>query len=565
MATRRAELKELNPDFVKHCLDGNAGQIEARMLALTRHAPHPLAVDCALALFKKFPLRFREQLGAGVAGVGVAWKHGAKASAFQKLKTPKAPNKDVPVWHEAATRALFLALSHREKPPKPGARSKTPPLPRAATRDVLQTAWLEKAKSHSPEDLAELLPRFAEGPGTHLTARALELLAFPTDARIADAAAAFIARPSVRVVPEVPVFTVLALVLAVHGDASHRAAVEALVQKIDTLAWLEAALPTKSTPRPAVVEKSSTASPKDERSFLEFIGERPTDEARIALFQDWLIERGDPRGEFMALQRAGTALTPKDTRRLAALQKKYEKTWLGSFAPAMEKGSARFVAGLPRGVSVIAWKPSDVPLHDDPVLPLLEHFSLEGGTNLPLAKVFDAPWRSLTSLHAADFIWLAMNEALLPRLTSVGIIESGADLEDRVQILSSPKLNAVRHLTLDGFAHLKVERVQAILKSRPLESLTVRTMEPAMWAALAGQVPLLRVAPERLQYSNIRLTFEFAKGKPMHVSVPDATDDRFEWEVVGNLKSFPPALRKGATLAVPYEGERLAKLRKLLR
>ncbi|MFO0599953.1 MAG: hypothetical protein U0228_31880 [Myxococcaceae bacterium] len=564
------EQNGLNPALVKTCLDGNAGQLEARMLALCRAKPSPLGAQCAVALFTKFPLRFREQLGTGAAAAGVAWLHGAKASAFAKLKPPKAPNDDVPAWHQAVTRALSLALAHRASPPKPGAKSKQPALPTQG-RDALQAAWLEKAKAHSPDDVPELMERFGEGPGTHLTLRALALLSFPTDARIADGLAGFIERPSVRMAAETTVFTVIALAFAMHGDASHRATVEKLTSNVDSLLWLEAALPTKTAPRPKTPAPSRSSVPSDEKSFLAFIAEKPGDDGRVALFQDWLVERNEPRGEFMALQRSARELTPKEAKRVAALQKKHEKAWLGSFGPAMLKGSARFRDGLPREVAVTPWRPSDVPLTTDPVLPLLEALRLEGGTNLPLVNVLSGPWRSLRSLIAADWIMDAAPRALLEQCEALGEMESGAGVTDRLKVFSL-ELPKLRHVTLSGVSWQSPRSIAALPCLPRLESLTIEASNLTPWFNLAGKVALLRLQTDDLEVPGPRgvstrhLRFELRAGQPMQIrsEVPFEDRDDFQFEVVEPLKEVPRKLRRGAVLSVPYQGKQLEVLRALL-
>jgi uncharacterized protein (TIGR02996 family) len=69
----------------------------------------------------------------------------------------------------------------------------------------------------------------------------------------------------------------------------------------------------------------------------------PTADGPRLVYADWLLERGDPRGEFITLQfsRVGTG-TPASARE-AGLLKKHGRAWMGALAPVLSfgKGYAR--------------------------------------------------------------------------------------------------------------------------------------------------------------------------------------------------------------------------------
>ncbi len=80
-------------------------------------------------------------------------------------------------------------------------------------------------------------------------------------------------------------------------------------------------------------------------SLLQQIYEDPaSDEFRIA-YADWLIDNGNPRGEFIQLQ-----MLPKRTRaqrkRATSLLKKHRNEWLGPIAAAVKKNSVVFERGF---------------------------------------------------------------------------------------------------------------------------------------------------------------------------------------------------------------------------
>lgn len=79
--------------------------------------------------------------------------------------------------------------------------------------------------------------------------------------------------------------------------------------------------------------------------FLAAVWAHPEDDAPRAVYGDWLTERGDPRGELIALQLhpgGGAAAL----RRERALLKSHAREWLGPLAPAVSKGALRFERGF---------------------------------------------------------------------------------------------------------------------------------------------------------------------------------------------------------------------------
>ena len=78
---------------------------------------------------------------------------------------------------------------------------------------------------------------------------------------------------------------------------------------------------------------------KEQEPFLAEIRENPDDPAVYAVFADWLLEKGDPRGEFMSvqLQLEDGSIKAADRKKLQkqeqALLKDHEAEWLGDLAP----------------------------------------------------------------------------------------------------------------------------------------------------------------------------------------------------------------------------------------
>ncbi len=89
---------------------------------------------------------------------------------------------------------------------------------------------------------------------------------------------------------------------------------------------------------------SPSATPAQADELLAAIARAPDDDAPRAVYADWLQERGDVRGDFIALQlRPGAGRDPK---REAALVKAHGKAWLGPLAPVLI-GQPVFERGFP--------------------------------------------------------------------------------------------------------------------------------------------------------------------------------------------------------------------------
>ncbi len=122
---------------------------------------------------------------------------------------------------------------------------------------------------------------------------------------------------------------------------------------------------------------------------LAAVHRQPDDDGPRQVLADALIERGDPRGEFIVLQIAGA-----DERRQRRLLAAHEKSWLGPVAEVTKKDSRVWRRGfldectfLPRGkhlaaaVGHPAWasvRVFDFGSVDSGALPILMHPSMRG-------------------------------------------------------------------------------------------------------------------------------------------------------------------------------------------
>ncbi len=87
------------------------------------------------------------------------------------------------------------------------------------------------------------------------------------------------------------------------------------------------------------------APSQSEEALLAAVYAQPRDDGPRLVYADWLLERGEPRGEFITLQfkQRERALSEAERRREQALLKKHGKQWLGALAPVLSfgKGYAR--------------------------------------------------------------------------------------------------------------------------------------------------------------------------------------------------------------------------------
>src|ERR1044071_4841866 len=97
----------------------------------------------------------------------------------------------------------------------------------------------------------------------------------------------------------------------------------------------------------------------EDKGFLQDIIDHPDDDAVRLIYADWLQERGDPRGEFIALQIQRARLAEDDPQREALddradrLREEHEHLWIGdvgSFAESwsFERGFVHHVRLTPQ-------------------------------------------------------------------------------------------------------------------------------------------------------------------------------------------------------------------------
>jgi uncharacterized protein (TIGR02996 family) len=114
----------------------------------------------------------------------------------------------------------------------------------------------------------------------------------------------------------------------------------------DALLHLARVSPSPPSPaEQALVERLAPLA-DDQRSaeaLLSAVYADPTADGPRLVYADWLLERGDPRGEFITLQFARATTGAPPSAREVGLLKKHGRAWMGALAPVLSfgKGYAR--------------------------------------------------------------------------------------------------------------------------------------------------------------------------------------------------------------------------------
>lgn len=480
------------PELVASLATESRPATERRLAALTAWPKSAAVATHAGVLLQSFPFDVWA-LGGATRALGLALVHGASAAAFEHTELSRF-SADVERWRKPALEAARrFAVRARFAPKSDALVGLHEPLP--DTPKALHAAWMKLAASRAPGSLPRLLETLGRGAATDIAARATELLDFERDARIADAIVEILEYAPVKARESNPFFVVLGLTLVAHGDRRHAPASKKLGEALPQLEWLgrlldvRRAAPSPEAAEPAIASKPST--PSDERSFVAWIAEAPDDLARRSVYADWLSERGDPRGELMALQLAGAGSEPAPAaeKRVAALLKKHQKAWLRSIARNLfGRSEPVFADGMLSAIRLDLRKVAPKP--DEPLLVGLRKLMVWGREDAQAKKLLASPLLSgLRELEAPIALVAALHPRAKARLTSLSIrIDERAELG----ILAALELPGLRRFvlekgTIEGFGlDIRPEEIFALPLASELEELVVApSVDPGAWLASA--------------------------------------------------------------------------------
>jgi uncharacterized protein (TIGR02996 family) len=149
----------------------------------------------------------------------------------------------------------------------------------------------------------------------------------------------------------------------------------------------------------------------------------PGDDGPLSVLADALLERGDPRGEFIALQLREAHGEATDHARIRELIKEHGKTWLGELRPVLVRGEFQrgllttFELGGKWNAPAKTWP----KLARSPLLSAVTHFDLGKASDESVALFISSPaMRSLRAVTlTSDPAWAALQASPPPRLDTI--------------------------------------------------------------------------------------------------------------------------------------------------
>jgi uncharacterized protein (TIGR02996 family) len=297
--------------------------------------------------------------------------------------------------------------------------------------------------------VVELLARYTSSGATPALTQALNLLAHVQDPRVKQELSRYTktSRSWLEGVYRKATKVAAALPEAPPLSASDRQAVKQIKPRLAELAAGPPADPE------SLLQPRGSGDETGAR-LLEAVLDKPDDDGNRLVYADWLLERGDPRGELIQLQfkRHEGGLGPGEAKQERALLKAHAAKWIG--AVALVAKDLHFERGFLHGCRVMSIKTDKQKMAvRDPNwatvcrLVLDERF-WEGKLD-ELSLLRQAPLRSLEALENASAKTLAswLRQAPRPRLRELRI--SIDEVDDSWRELCKLAAGTVRRLWIE--------------------------------------------------------------------------------------------------------------------
>lgn len=247
----------------------------------------------------------------------------------------------------------------------------------------------------------------------------------------------------------------------------------------------------------ALKAKPSDKSPKvsskraDEAALFDAVYQDPDDDGPRAVLADFLIERGDPRGELITLM---LSRTKEGEKRALAIIRKNQKSWLGAIAPWVkyvaypsvdpvdpERISLWWNRGFLAGGIIAITKPKLAELAGSPLWSTLERvsslrFEPKDGVDDALVRFFDRAraLRSLIRTTGHTVLMASRSQRAVSRLERVHAYVADDALEPVATALAS-------------FSKLREVELQVSFDAKP-------SLMPLLASKLVDHVPDLTFA-----------------------------------------------------------------------
>jgi len=365
----------------------------------------------------------------------------------------------------------------------------TRPRPGGKTADAKQAAWLALVAQDDPADLDALLVTLPEARKAKPLEQRLGALRGRIDPRIAKAMVALLAHPPVLGATAIDsVLLALELVIQI-ADPRSAAAFEALIEHVgedeaegggavrelrqrlpgawvrlrEALAVVEANLTIEAAARLDAIERhldaqeSARMARRPDELFAAVYAHPRDDQARSVL-ADLLQERGDPRGELIALQLARAV--GKRSKREAELLSRHAREWLGPIEPVVLKTGLVYERGFLAKCAVRA-----------------------DGIQHAERLVGRPEWRTVTDLDVGSW------HAVAPLIDGMPILLALSGLKFSESMSSHPTLSRLGISILDRVERVLEVRLPALRKLE-IESChrSLEEMAPFWGSELCGQL-----------------------------------------------------------------------------
>lgn len=179
---------------------------------------------------------------------------------------------------------------------------------------------------------------------------------------------------------------------------------------------------------------------------------RPADDALRLVLADSLLEHGDPRGQFIALQMRvhRDEATPEHHALVNALLKKHRSRWLGPLGPWVDPGSVEFTRGYLGRATLLESALNSASWRHEPTLALLEELLLpELASAEVVALLRSVPTLRGVGLHSSVSLPRLLGEAVPWPLEQLGLAGTARSvLGDLERVAKSPSLPSLARVSL---------------------------------------------------------------------------------------------------------------------
>jgi uncharacterized protein (TIGR02996 family) len=452
-----------------------------------------------------------------------------------------------------------------------------------------KAAWYAAAKARRPAALPRLLEAVPDG--LDRVKRLEALLEWPADPRVGTMAREWLERPPVQGKNRAGFFNALWKLIEYSRDARLSKLVASIstdragsVNRYGLKSWTALTelgerferLPAPATLAPDPTElverigamldkpvKKTTGTSANEAELFERIYADPSDDEPRAVLADLLQQRGDPRGEFIALQLARHGTDQKPTTAEKKLLQQWGRTWLGQLDEVLLKDGIEFERGFLTRARYMGARPSLSP-HGAPEWQTVTHLDVSraskfvDGSGAILVTPALRNLRHVTGLAPSDWSRLAAAASLPWETVGWRVWHwgdgSGALAEPAGQLFAAARTLVIEQ-SESRELRMKIESVVELLERWP----NVETFETSDNVDLARPI-LARPCGKRLKRLVINgapLRIE-VEGGSLVIDVHWAVEDTVT-AIVALMKALQPknvAITAGSTGRL--EGDKLA-------